>query len=93
MTSANSIVKYKYEGRKLEVLFLFFMPHPEFAPAPDVIEQFVLDADINTLLCVDERQLSEGTPPNTVNGVEVPGAIYGIWDMIKALTGKSEAEA
>lgn len=69
------------------------MHHPEFAPAPDIIEQFVLDADINTLLCVDERQLSEGSPPDAKNGVEVPGAIYGILDMIKSLTGVNEDEA
>lgn len=69
------------------------MTHPEFVQAPNTIEQFVLVADIDTLLCVDERQLSDGTPPDTLNGVEVPGAIYGILDMIKTLAHVSEDEA
>lgn len=58
-------------------------------PKPIDLEQYLFPADVDLLQCVDERQTVE----DTTNGVEIPGAIYGIIDAVKALKGISEQEA
>lgn len=53
-----------------------------------ILERYFVLADIDQIRCVDERHASFPT-----NGVQVPGAIYGVVDAVKVLQIVSEDEA
>ncbi len=61
--------------------------HQTTQPDPD-FARYLLKADTSLIRCVDERQAKDNT-----NGVEIPGAIYGLIDAIKHFTHCSEEEA
>jgi len=56
---------------------------------PD-FNKYLFPADITLIRCVDERQAEE---TDNTNGVEIPGAVYGIIDAIKHFKTCSEDEA
>jgi len=59
----------------------------EKAGIPD-FKKYLLKADIDLIRCVDERQALD-----TTNGIEIPGAIYGIIDGIKHFAHCTEEDA
>lgn len=53
-----------------------------------LISRYLFPADIGLIRCVDERQATDNT-----NGVEIPGAVYGIIDAIKLFADVDEDAA
>ena len=51
-------------------------------------KEYLRKADLHVIECVDER-LSDGVE----NGVEIPGAVYGMVDAVKSILGLTEEQA
>lgn len=54
----------------------------------EVAREYLRKADLHVIECVDER-VSDGAE----NGVEIPGAVYGMVDAVKSILGLTEEQA